>query len=292
MFQKARVRHSAVPVKAWTTSNTSAATHRPIGKTMSIGWMGCREIRARVCAMQIPPLTSLSVHFAYLMPANPRKPRMLQAMWFALALAAALTQAGQFAVVKGRARSLSPLVIIFWTQTLGLSVWTVYFLTTGAPYRMTGPMWPWVLASVVLASAMSYLLVRASAGGDISIVGPVLALSPIFAILPDFVFSGTLPRGVGWLGIGLSVIGTGTLSRSASGRLDVRALVHREDAMCAFAAAVILGVLAGVDRRSVLAVGAPPYLVSGHTVMGAGCAALIVLRGTRAVAVALARAHL
>jgi drug/metabolite transporter (DMT)-like permease len=217
---------------------------------------------------------------------------MLHAMWFGLALAAALMQAGQFAVVKGRARNLSPLVLIFWTQTLGLAVWIVYFMTTGAPYRMTGPMWPWVLASVVLASAMSYLLVRASAGGDISILGPVLALSPVFAILPDFLFSGTLPRGLGWLGIGLSVIGTGTLSRSASGRLDVRGLVHREDAVCAFAAAVILGVLAGVDRRSVLAVGVPTYLGSVHAVMWVGCAALVVLRGRRAFATALAPAHL
>ena len=217
---------------------------------------------------------------------------MLHAMWFALALAAALMQAGQFAVVKGRARSLSPLVIIFWTQAMGLTVWLLYFLTTRAPYRMTGAMWPWVLASVVLASAMSYLLVRASAGGDISIVGPVLALSPIFSILPDFLFSGTLPHGLGWLGIGLSVVGTATLSRSASGRLDVRALVRREDAVCAFTAAVILGVLAGVDRRSVLAVGVPTYLVSVHAVMGVGCAALVVLRGRRAFTTALAPAHL
>ncbi|HUF94125.1 MAG TPA: DMT family transporter [Candidatus Limnocylindria bacterium] len=213
-------------------------------------------------------------------------------MWFALALAAAVTQAGQFAVVKGRARSLSPLVLIFWTQTLGLTVWMAYFLATGAPYRMTGPMWPWVLSSVVLASTMSYLLLRASAGGDISIVGPVLALSPIFAILPDFLFSGTLPQGLGWLGIGLSVVGTASLSRSASGGLDIRGLVRREDAVCAFAAAVLLGVLAGVDRRSVLAVGVPTYLVSMHAVMWAGCAALVLLRGRRAFATALAPAHL
>jgi drug/metabolite transporter (DMT)-like permease len=217
---------------------------------------------------------------------------MLHAMWFALALAAALMQAGQLAVVKGRARGLSPLVIIFWTQALGLTVWLVYFLATRTPYRMTGPMWSWVLASVVLASAMSYLLVRASAGGDISIVGPVLALSPIFAILPDFVFSGTLPHGLGWLGIGLSVVGTATLSRSASGRLDVRALVRRDDAVCAFTAAVILGVLAGVDRRSVLAVGVPTYLLSVHAIMWVGCAALVVLRGRRAFATSLTPAHL
>ncbi len=217
---------------------------------------------------------------------------MLQAMWFGLALAAALTQAGQFAVVKRRARDLSPLVLIFWTQTLGLAVWAVYFLATASPYRITGAMWPWVLASVVLASAMSYLIVRASAGGDISIVGPVLALSPVFAIVPDFLFSGTLPRGLGWLGIALSVIGTGTLSRSASGRLDVRGLVRREDAICAFAAAMILGVLAGVDRRSVLTVGVPTYLLSVHAIMWAGAAALIMLRGRRAFVTAMAPAHL
>jgi hypothetical protein len=101
-----------------------------------------------------------------------------------------------------------------------------------------------------------------------------------------------LPRGLGWLGIGLAVIGTATLSRSASGRLDIRGLVRREDAVCAFTAAVLLGVLAGVDRRSVLAVGVPTYLVSVHAIMWAGCAALIVLRGRRAFATALAPAHL
>jgi hypothetical protein len=37
-------------------------------------------------------------------------------MWFALALAAALTQAGQFAVVKGRARHLPPFVIMLCRQ--------------------------------------------------------------------------------------------------------------------------------------------------------------------------------
>jgi drug/metabolite transporter (DMT)-like permease len=101
-----------------------------------------------------------------------------------------------------------------------------------------------------------------------------------------------LPQGLGWLGIGLSVVGTASLSRSSSGGLDIRGLVRREDAVCAFAAAVILGVLAGVDRRSVLAVGVPTYLVSMHAVMWAGCAALVLLRGRRAFATALAPAHL
>jgi len=38
--------------------------------------------------------------------------------WFALSLGAAVTQATQFAVVKGRGRELAPLVIVAWTQTV------------------------------------------------------------------------------------------------------------------------------------------------------------------------------
>lgn len=52
-------------------------------------------------------------HAAYRVPAKLCNAGMLHAVWFTLALAAALAQAGQLAVVKGRARGLSPLVITF-----------------------------------------------------------------------------------------------------------------------------------------------------------------------------------
>jgi drug/metabolite transporter (DMT)-like permease len=208
--------------------------------------------------------------------------------WFVLALLGAVMQAGQFAVVKAWTRDVPPLVLIFWTQTLGLVVWLAYFGVTGAAFVVPPEMYPWVLASVVLAAAMSYLLVRATAGGDISIVGPVLATSPVFAILPDYLMSGSLPRGLGWLGIALTVAGTISLSRNVRGHFAPRELLRREDAICTLAASIVLGVLSGVDRRAALAIGVPSYLLALHATMWTGCAIFVALRRRAAFAAALA----
>jgi uncharacterized membrane protein len=198
--------------------------------------------------------------------------------WFVLALLGAVMQAGQFVVVKAWARDVPPVVLIFWAQTVGLVGWLVYFAARDVPFVLPLAMYPWVLASVVLAGAMSYLLVRATAGGDISVVGPVLATSPVFAILPDYLMSGSLPRGFGWLGIALTVAGTITLSRNPRGRFAPRELLRREDALCTLAAAVVLGVLSGVDRRAALALGVPSYLLALHATMWTGCLVLVALR--------------
>jgi drug/metabolite transporter (DMT)-like permease len=183
-------------------------------------------------------------------------------MWFALAVAAALAQAGQFAVVKARARHLHPFVIMLGTQTLGLLVWALITWHTdgsfAAPWRLPG----WVVAAVVLATVMNYLLARASRGGDLSIVAPILAIAPLVSILPDWLFTGTLPRGFGWLGVGVTVIGTMALSRSERRRFDLRRLFTRDDALCALGAAIVFGFLAAIDRRVILAAGVPGYVTA------------------------------
>ena len=183
-------------------------------------------------------------------------------MWFALALAAALAQAGQFAVVKGRARHLSPFVIMLGTQVIGLAVWSVITWAAGAsfaaPWRLPG----WVIAAIVLATVMNYLLARASAAGDLSVVAPVLAVAPLVSILPDWLFTGTLPHGLGWLGVGVTVLGTMTLSRGDARRFDLRRLFTREDALCALGAAVTFGFLSAVDRRVTTEAGTPGYIVA------------------------------
>ncbi|MGH7397510.1 MAG: DMT family transporter [Candidatus Rokuibacteriota bacterium] len=198
--------------------------------------------------------------------------------WFGLSLGAALTQAVQFAVIKGRAREIPPVVIVAWTQAVACAAWIIFFLVTGHPFVPPGPAWPAVAASSILVLGMSGLLARASARGDISIVGPILALSPIFTILPDAVLSGGLPSGLGWLGLALSLAGTTSLSGGAGagpvGRL--RALFARRDALDALGAAFLLGFLAAVDRWAALALGPPSYLVSSHGATAA-LAILIVL---------------
>ena len=171
----------------------------------------------------------------------------------------------QFAVVKGRARDIPPLVIVAWTQGVAGGAWLLYFVVSGHRFTAPGATWSAIGVSWVLVLGMSGLLARASARGDISIVGPILALSPLFTILPDAVLSGGLPSALGWLGLGLSLAGTGSLSGSGVGRVGrLRTLFARRDALDALGAAFLLGFLAAVDRYGARTIGPPSYLVCSH----------------------------
>jgi drug/metabolite transporter (DMT)-like permease len=193
------------------------------------------------------------------------RPRRSRLTWFLLSLGAALTQSVQFAVVKGRAREIPPLVIVAWTQAVACVAWLVFFHLSGHPFTPPGAVWPAVAGSWVLVLGMSGLLARASARGDISIVGPVLALSPMFTILPDAVLSGGRPTALGWLGLALSLTGTASLSGAGAGRVRrLRSLLTRPDALDALGAAFLLGFLAAVDRYGARHLGPPSYLVCAH----------------------------
>ena len=153
-------------------------------------------------------------------------------------------------------------MIVVWTQGVAVAAWLVFFAVSRQPFVAPSEAWPAVAASAVLVIGMNALLARASARGDISIVGPVFALSPVFTVLPDAVLSGTLPSLLGWLGLALSVTGTVSLSGGAAGRL--RTLFARRDALDALGAAILLGFVAAVDRWGALAMGPPSYLVCSH----------------------------
>jgi drug/metabolite transporter (DMT)-like permease len=173
-------------------------------------------------------------------------------------------------------------VIVAWTQTVAVLAWLGFFALSGRPFvPPRGATWAAVLGSAVLVTAMNALLARASARGDISIVGPVFALSPVFTVLPDAVLSGTLPGPLGWLGLTLSV--TGTVSLSGAG--GFRTLFARRDALDALGAAILLGFVAAVDRWGALVMGPPSYLLCSHgatAVLTGALAFAVVPRGLRA----------
>lgn len=213
-------------------------------------------------------------------------------MWFALALLAAVMQASQFAFVKGRARSVPPLVLVLWAQVLGVTGWGLYLTARGIRPVVPPDMWGWIAASVALSSGMSYLLVRGSARGDISIVGPVLALSPIFAIVPDGLLNRSWPSGIGWFGLAFSITGTVSLSRSKGRAFDVLALFRREDALTALGAAILLGLLSATDRFNAIALGIPVYLLVLHVAIALVLGTVLAVRDPAALAASLAPATL
>jgi drug/metabolite transporter (DMT)-like permease len=212
--------------------------------------------------------------------------------WFALALGAALLQAGQIAFVKGQARGIPPLIMVFWTQAVGVAAWAAGIGLTGGRIDVPTDMWGWIALAALCAGGYSYLLTRASGRGDISIVGPVLALAPVFSILPDWWLTDTLPRGLGWLGVGLAVVGTAGLSRTPARRMDLRGLFSRGDALDALGSAFFLGVLAAVDRHNVLAMHVPSYLVAAYAVLAVPLLALVLARTPHALVASLRRGQL
>lgn len=198
--------------------------------------------------------------------------------WFALALAAALLQAGQIAFVKGQARQIHPLILVFWTQAVGMVAWGLGIWLAGGRINIPADMWGWILLATGCAGAYSLLLTRASARGDISVVGPVLALAPVFSIVPDWWLTGTLPRGLGWIGVGLAVVGTAGLSATSARRLDLRGLFTRSDALDALGSAFFLGVLAAVDRHNVLRMDVPSYLAGAYASLAVPLLAVALAR--------------
>ena len=198
-------------------------------------------------------------------------------------------------MVKGRGREIPPLVIVAWTQGVACTAWVLFFLLSGRPFVAPGPLWPAVAASCVLVLGMSGLLARASARGDISIVGPILALSPIFTILPDAALSGGWPSALGWVGLALSLTGTVSLSGGpgTAGLLGrVRVLFARHDALDALGAAFFLGFLAAVDRWAAIAIGPPSYLVSSHGTTAVVTTLVVLLTNPRGLAASVAPRNL
>jgi drug/metabolite transporter (DMT)-like permease len=191
-------------------------------------------------------------------------------------------QAAQFVVVKGRGQTISPLVIVAGTQTVAFTAWLAFFLVSGHAFAPPHGAWPAIVIGAVLVLGMGGLLARASARGDISVVGPVLALSPIFTVAPDAVLSGTLPSLLGWVGLALAVAGTASLSGGAAGA-TLRAVFARRDARDALGAAVLLGFLAAVDRWGARAMGAPSYLVCSHGAAALLTVAIVLVRAPRAL---------
>ena len=186
-------------------------------------------------------------------------------------------------MVKGRARAISPLVIVAWTQAVAFLGWATFFALTGHVLVWPGRAWLAIAASVVLVTGMSGLIARASARGDLSVVGPVYALSPIFTVVPDAVLSGTLPSPLGFVGIALAVAGTVGLSRGSTSGGTLRQLFRRPDALDALLAAIFLGMLSAVDRWGALALGPPSYLVCSHGATALLNLGLTAVRAPRAL---------
>src|SRR5262249_25449924 len=114
-----RARCRQAPAYEGGTGPTIARLPRSVGSRRDLPYDGARDDSACLAGRTVGGVFR-----------GPRSARWSRLTWFALSLAAALTQAAQFAVVKGRARAIPPLVIVAGTQTVALAAWLGFFLVS------------------------------------------------------------------------------------------------------------------------------------------------------------------
>lgn len=133
-------------------------------------------------------------------------------VWIVFSLLSAFFHASRLAVTKHLSLSFSAEVLTLYVNlaslivTLPLIVWNHDFPLTD-PYYLGA-----LLAGGMLSGLGGWSLNRAVAGGEISLVGPLLSLTPGFVVLIEWLVTGALPSRAGVGGLALLVLGSYVLA--------------------------------------------------------------------------------
>ena len=137
-------------------------------------------------------------------------------MWIALALLAAFGAATQDALSKRfLALQMSPYLVGGAEFTVAGIAPLAYSIPRGTPHLdmvFVGA----VCATVLLNIIGQLLVLRALGSGDMSLVSPMLAFTPVFLILTSFLMLGEVPSVTGVLGILIVVVGSYVLNGGLS----------------------------------------------------------------------------
>lgn len=171
-------------------------------------------------------------------------------LWVLFSLASAFFHASRLAVTKRLALGLSTEVLTLYVNlaslvvTLPLAIWYHDF-PIHTPGYATAVLWGGVISGLG-----GWFLNAALHRTEVSLVGPVMTLTPGFVILIEWLLTGTLPGRLGLVGILLLVAGGYILSLGGEGRrwhrplgrrlLDVGSLYATLAAAC-FAGASVFG---------------------------------------------------
>jgi drug/metabolite transporter (DMT)-like permease len=174
-------------------------------------------------------------------------------MWQIFASLCALSYAGQNLVVKvvTRYRVDSRTVLWFMFAAAVPVLWIFYATATNPAYD---PAFPYYLGAGVSINVLAfYGYVRAIELADVSLVAPLLSLSPLFMLLTSWIMVSEVPDGKGLIGILLVVFGTYFL---AGGRAELdlgplRKLVNEPGPRWALAVAVLWSITANIDKLCV-----------------------------------------
>lgn len=135
-------------------------------------------------------------------------------LWILFSLLSAFFHASRLAVTKHLSLSLSVRVLTLYVNlvslivTLPLIIWHHDFPLSDRVYLQV------VLLGGLVSGLGGWSLNLAIHRSEISVVGPILTLTPAFVILIEWLLTGALPNALGFAGIALLIIGSYLLALS------------------------------------------------------------------------------
>lgn len=172
-------------------------------------------------------------------------------LWIVFALLSAFFHASRLAVTKHLSFNFSAQVLTFYVNlaslavTLPLIVWN-HDVPLHQPAYVTA-----LLCGGVLSGLGGWALSIAIARGELSLVGPVLTLTPGFAALIEWLFTGQAPGVTGAAGLALLILGSYVLSiepGQADGLASWVKLVINPGSVFALAAALCFAAASAFGR--------------------------------------------
>lgn len=173
-------------------------------------------------------------------------------LWFVFALACALFYALEGAWAKRLARGGFEPVFLAWVTTLMITpvLWAAA-LRDGLPELQPGFWLPFAM-SVGLNTAALPFYFRSLAAGELSVVFPLLALTPMWMLLTTHAITGEFPSPAGLAGVGLATAGCYGLRLDAGGALEpLKRLWAAEGSRLALATSVLWSFTANFDKAAV-----------------------------------------
>jgi drug/metabolite transporter (DMT)-like permease len=175
-------------------------------------------------------------------------------MWFILALGTAVFFATQSAFAKRAGARFHPDVVAWAAFLYAIPVYSIFLASHGIP-AIQPAFWLWMPLSLVTNLVAMPLFFRALHLGELSVVLPLNMLTPLFALLTEYLLLGDSPTSLAFGGIALIVLGA-YLLHAGSIRQGVltpfRLLARDRGARLMMAVTAIWSISAVADRGAVL----------------------------------------
>lgn len=175
-------------------------------------------------------------------------------MWIIFSFLAAFASATRSAISKNAVSKNSEYGanLALWFFGLPILLIVLYFL--GLPQQITSLFWIVLLINIFLNVIASIFFMRSLKLAPLSLIAPILALTPVFVVVASSIMLREVPSFIGFIGIFLAVIGAYLLNanRAHSGMLKpIAELFRNKGSRYGLSTAALFGITSTIDKVAV-----------------------------------------